>query len=171
MKPPAKIKPWMRLEEMGVWVREAPTRETYQKRVVIWLASLYSFPAHQIADMLQVSKQAVWLWIGQYNKNGPEGLERKGRGGRRWAFLTIDDEVSLLRSFERSAAQGEILTAKQMKPKIEQAVGKKVSLGYVYNLLHRHSWRKIGPRPKHVKADREAQAAFKKTSRKSSGRR
>ncbi len=167
MKPPAQIKPWMSLEEMAVWVREAPTKESYQKRLVIWLTHIYSHHAHRIAGMLQVSKQAVWLWIGQYNKKGPEGLDRKGRGGRRWAFLPWSKEESLLQSLEEEAARGEILTAKHLRPKIEETVGKEVTMAYVYRLLHRHKWRKIVPRPRHVKADREAQETFKKTSRKS----
>ena len=51
MKPPARIRPWMSLEELGVWVREAPTREAYQKRLVIWLTTIYSYHAGQIADI------------------------------------------------------------------------------------------------------------------------
>ena len=168
MKPPAQIKPWISIEEMAEWVREAPTRDDYRKRLVIWLTTIYSYHANQIADMLQVSKQAVWLWIGQYNKTGPEGLNRSGRGGRRWAFLSLAQEEELLMSLEKEAADGELLTAKQILPKIEAVVGESVSMAYVYRLLHRHRWRKIGPRPRHVKADREAQETFKKTSRKSS---
>lgn len=168
MKPPARIEPWLSTEELAVWLREAPTREAYQKRLVIWLATLYSFHAHQIADMLQVSRQAVWLWIGQYNKNGPEALARKGRGGRRWAFLSWPQEEALLQSLEAEALEGRVLTAKQIKSRIEKETGKEVSLSYIYRLLHRHTWRKIGPRPRHVKTNVEAQEAFKKTSQTSS---
>lgn len=168
MKPSAQIKPWISIEEMAEWVRDAPTRDDYRKRLVIWLTAIYSYHANQIADMLQVSKQAVWLWISQYNKTGPKGLNRSGRGGRRWAFLSWAQEEALLTSLEKKAVDGELLTAKQIHPEIEAVVGEAVSMAYVYRLLHRHKWRKIGPRPKHVKADREAQEAFKKTSRKSS---
>ena len=83
MRRPAQIKPWISPEEMMVWVREAPGRDAYQKRLAIWLTHIGPFHAHQVADMLCVSKQAVWLWIGQYNRQGPEGLHRQGRGGRR----------------------------------------------------------------------------------------
>ena len=34
----------------------------------------------------------------------------------------------------------------------------------VYNLLHRHGWRKLMPRPFHPKRDLAAQNAFKKTA-------
>ena len=53
-----------------------------------------------------------WLWIGQYNRQGPAGLQRKGRGGRRWAFLTLDQEQDLLATLQEQAGQGKVLTAR-----------------------------------------------------------
>jgi transposase len=121
--------------------------------------------------LLGVSKQAVWLWVGQYNRQGPGGLERRGRGGRRWAYLSLAQEAAFLESFEARAQQGQILTARQMHRQLGQVTGKKVSLGYLYRLLHRHRWRKLGPRPRHVKASRESPETFKKNSPGSSRKR
>ena len=167
MHRPARIKPWLSEEELLVWVREAPSREAYQKRLAIWLTFIGPFHAHQVATMLGVSKQAVWLWVGQYNNNGPDGLNRQGRGGRRWSYLTWSQEEELLSSFEKRAVSGELITAKQMLPEIGQAAGREVSLAYVYRLLKRHQWRKLGPRPRHVKANTRFQEEFKKNSRPS----
>jgi hypothetical protein len=60
----------------------------------------------------------VWLWGGQYNKEGPEGLARQGRGGRRWSLLPWSKEEALLETFEKRALAGEWITAKQMLPEI-----------------------------------------------------
>jgi len=60
---------------------------------------------------------------------------------------------------------------KQMLPEICQVAGAEVSLAYVYHLLRRHQWRKLGPRPRHVKADPQAQEEFKKNFRPSSKKR
>lgn len=171
MRRPAQIKPWLSEEELMLWVREAPTRPEYQKRLAIWLTHIGPFHAEQVATMLQVSRQGVWLWIGQYNKQGPVGLERGGRGGRRWAFLSWSEEQALLGGFAARAARGEVITAKALWPEVEAAVGRKVSLDYVYRLFYRHRWRKMGPRPRHVEANVEAQEEFKKNSRRSSGKR
>jgi transposase len=168
MRRPAQVKPWFSEEEFLVWIREAASRDVYQKRLAIWLTQMGPFHAEEVAKMLGISKQAVWLWVGQYNRNGPEGLVRQGRGGRRWSLLSWSKEEALLKSFEKRALEGEVITAKQMLPKICQATGGEVSLAYVYRLLRRHRWRKLGPRPRHVKADPEAQEAFKKNSRSSS---
>jgi transposase len=153
--------------ELLDWVRQADNRPDYQKRLVVWLTHVYHFPAHQIATMLGISKQAVWLWLGQYNRQGPGSLTRPGRGGRRWGFLSLDQEGELLAAFQEQAQSGKVLTARHLHARVSRAVGKEVSLGYVYRLLHRHRWRKLGPRPRHVKTDPTVQQAFKKTFRSS----
>jgi hypothetical protein len=43
-----------------------------------------------------------------------------------------------------------------------QKTGRKVSLGYIYRFLHRNRWRKLGPRPTHVKGNPETRETFKK---------
>jgi len=171
MRRPASIKPWLSLEDLQTWVRETHSRQEYQKRLAIWLTHIGPFPAHHVATLLGVSKQAVWLWVSQYNRHGPGGLERRGRGGRRWAYLSLDQEAAFLESLQERAQQAQILTARQIHRQLCQVTGKKVSLGYLYRLLHRHRWRKLGPRPRHLKASRESQEAFKKNSPDSSRKR
>lgn len=164
----AKLVPWLSDIELLEWLRQAKDKQQYQRRVAIWLTHLRHFPAHQVANMLGVSTQAIWLWISQYNHHGPEGLKRQGRGGRRWEYMSIEQEQVLLTSLLQSAQKGQVLTARQIHGRVCKAVGKKVSLAYVYRLLHRHGWRKLGPRPRHLKADQNAQESFKKTSLRSS---
>jgi len=74
-------------EELRDWVREPTDRASYQRRLAIWMTHHAGFHAQKVADLLQVAQSSVWKWIGEYNRCGPAGLERKGRGGRRWAFL------------------------------------------------------------------------------------
>ncbi|MEW6262209.1 MAG: winged helix-turn-helix domain-containing protein [Thermodesulfobacteriota bacterium] len=171
MRKPAPLEPWLSSEELLAWLRESPDRAFYQKRLAVWLTYMGPYHAHQVAEMLGVSKQAVWLWIGQYNKYGPSGLNRSGRGGRRWSLLSWVEEEEVLHPFRERAAKGEIVTAKAIWPALSQAVGQEISLAYVYKLLHRHGWRKLGPRPRHVKSDQAAQMNFKKNSPNSSRKR
>jgi transposase len=51
-----------------------------------------------------------------------------------------------------------------LKAAYEKAIGHATSDSTVYNLLHRHGWRKLMPRPHHPKRDLAAQNAFKKTA-------
>src|ERR1035437_4789113 len=124
MRRPASIKAWLCPEDLQTWVRETHSREEYQRRLAIWLTHVGPFAAHPVATLLGVSKQAVWLWVGQYNRQGPGGLG--GRGARRLAYLPLAQEAAFLESFEARAQQGQILTARQMHRQLGQVTGKKV---------------------------------------------
>jgi transposase len=166
MRPPAQIESWLSSEDLQVWVRESPDKPAYQRRLAIWLTHVERLPARQVAQSLCVSTPAVWRWIGQYNQQGPEGLQRAGRGGRRWAFLSWEQEQRFLEKWLRAATGGQVLTAKQLHGPLEKITGRRLSLGYVYRLLQRHGWRKLGPRPRHPKVQLGAQQEFKKNFQK-----
>lgn len=142
MKLPAHIHPWMTTEAMSDWVRQAPTMDAYKKRLSIWLTSRGPFHAHRVSELLQVSKQAVWLWVKQFNQGGPDSLDRKGRGGRRRAYLTVDEERSLVSKLQSLVATGQARKAKELLPEVLSTVGQKVSVAYVYRLMQRHERRR-----------------------------
>ncbi len=129
---------------MAEWVRTSPSQDAYQKRLAIWMTSIGSLHAHRVAEFLQVSKQAVWLWINQYNHGGPDGLERQGRGGRRRAYLSPEAEKDLVKELQRLIATGKVSKAKELLPEVKRAIGQSVSVAYVYRLLQRNDRRK-GP--------------------------
>lgn len=146
MKMPAHISPWFTDEELSSWVREAPSLDAYKKRMAIWLTRRGPFHAHKVSDLLQVSKQAVWLWIKQYNQGGPDSLDRKGRGGRRRAYLSLDEEKALVERLQTQVSKGQGRKAKELLPEVLEAVGQNVSVAYVYRLMQRHEKRR-GPVP------------------------
>jgi transposase len=168
MRKPSALTPWFTTDQLMAWVKDAPDKAAYQRRLAIWLTHAGAFPAHQVADLLAVSTQAVWKWLSEYNTLGPGGLDRKGRGGRRWGLMTLEEERVFLAHFLTRAEAGDLLTAKQLHPELCKALGQDVSMDYVYKLLHRHDWRKLAPRPHHAKQDPAVATAFKKNSRKSS---
>jgi transposase len=99
--------------------------------------------APKVAEILEVSVQAVWLWTHQYNTKGPKGLDRKGRGGRRWAFLSIEREAELLKPFIEMAKSGDVAKASDIRLVFEKQLRRKVSMPYIYRLLARHGWSRI----------------------------
>jgi len=149
MRRPALIHQWLSPGRLQAWVRKARTREEYQKRLAIWMTLKGPFPAHRVASLLLVSKQAVWLWVGQYNRKGPDGLQRQGRGGRRRAYLSLSQEAALLESLQKRAQRGDAPTARQVQEEVSQATRIKVSISYIYRLFDRIGWRKSGVRPRH----------------------
>jgi transposase len=134
--------------------------------LAIWLTHAGPFAAHRVADLLAVSTQAVWKWVAEYNSLGPSGLDRKGRGGRRWGLMTLDEERAFLAEHLAEAETGDLLTAKQLSSALSKKLGQEVSIDYIYGLLHRHQWRKLTPSPHHTKQDQALAEAFKKNFRK-----
>ena len=90
------------------------------------------------------------------------------RGGRHRENFTLQEEVALLEPFLEQSRQGGVLVVGQIKPHIEAALGRSVSLSLVYALLHRHNWRKLAPDKRHPQSDSLAQGEWKKNSPKRS---
>src|SRR5271169_5469428 len=94
---------------------------------------------------------------------GLKALGRKPSGGRKRENMTVAEEKALLARFAKAAGAGELLNIHDLKTAYEKAIGHPTSDSTVYNLLHRHGWRKLMPRPFHPKRNLAAQDAFKKT--------
>ena len=168
MRMPSSLTPWFTTDQLMAWVKDSPDKDAYQRRLAIWITHSAKLSANRVADLLLVSVQSVWKWLGEYNTIGPAGLDRKGRGGRRWSLMSLEEEREFLAQQLAQAASGDLLTAKHLHPALCQRLGQEVSLDYVYKLLHRHEWRKLAPRPRHTNQDPAAAAAFKKNSQKRS---
>ena len=162
MRRPSSLSPWFTVEQLVAWVKEAPDKSAYQRRLAIWLTHVGPFAAHRVADLLADSTQAVWKWVSEYNTLGPSGLDRKGRGGRRWGLMSLDEERTFLAEHLAQAEKGDLLTAKQLASALAKKLGHEVSIDYIYGLLHRHEWRKLTPRPHHTKQEAAIMEAFKK---------
>ena len=94
--------------------------------------------------------------------------QRQRAGGRRRENLSADREREILAPFLARASAGGILVVPQIKAELEVALGRSMALSSVYNLLHRHGWRKLAPDKQHPQSDPVAQAAWKKNSRRRS---
>ena len=84
------------------------------------------------------------------------------RGGRRRENLTREQEEEFLAPFLDSAKSGGILIVTEVRKALEERLGRQVALASVYNLLHRHDWRKLAPDKRHQKSDPLLQEDWKK---------
>jgi transposase len=157
------LEPHLSTEELERHARQARTRATFQRFQALYLIQAHQLSAPAVAAALQVSSTAVHQWVSLYNHEGVEGIVPKGRGGRRRAYLTLEEEAALLGQLQGRAGQGLLITAKAVREQAQMRLGHPVSEDYAYDVLHRHGWRKIAPRPQHPESDDEAQEAFKKT--------
>lgn len=94
----------------------------------------------------------------------PPPVSRKGM--RIHANMTLEEETKFLEPFIEGAKIGRIIVVSEIHHALEVQLGRHVGLSSVYELLHRHGWRKLVPDKRHAKADVQAQEDFKKKSRR-----
>ncbi|MBU2774327.1 winged helix-turn-helix domain-containing protein [Acidithiobacillus ferrooxidans] len=97
--------------------------------------------------------------------------QRQSRGGRRRQLMTPEEETAILAPFLDHARTGGILVVGQVKERIDAQLKRPMALSSVYNLLHRHGWRKLAPDKCHPQSDPQAQEDWKKNSQKPSRKR
>ncbi len=153
------------VEEVKKRMDEA-IRPLYRKRWrIIYHALVDPQPAETIALHCGVAKDTVHKIISRYNRFGLAAIETPGKGGRKRFYLTIEQEKQFLQPFFERAAKGEIATCAEIHAAYEACIDGSVDESTIYRLLARHGWRKVIPRPRHPKAEKEKQEAFKKISR------
>ena len=145
---------------------EALDKEEFRRLQAIFLRIHNDLTVEDIASITRFSES----WIRQihclFRRGGTEAMRSKPKGGRRQERFTVDEEHKILASFKDDAAKGGILEVGKVHAKLEEECGRKIAKQTTYNILHRHGWRKIAPRPKHPEAEAEIQNDFKKNGLK-----
>ena len=115
-----------------------------------------------IAELTGVSLSTVNRAHMAYDNGGVNALRPKPTGGRRNENMTLEKERKFLTRFTKAAGAGELLNVRALKIAYEEEIGHPTSESTIYNLLARHQWRKLMPRPFHPERDEKAQEAYKK---------
>lgn len=148
-----------RLKTALRWKGQPEQRQRIQ--MVLLRESGMTQPA--IAEGMGVSLSTVNRAHMAYDHGGVKALKPKPNGGRQRENMALAEEKALLDRFAKAAGAGEMLNIHDIKTAYEKAIGHETSNSTVYNLLARHGWRKLMPRPFHPKRNIAAQNAFKKT--------
>ena len=133
-----------------------------RQRIQMVLLSESGMTQPLIAAAMDVSLSTVNRAHMAYDHGGLEALKPRPSGGRKRENMTLREEEALLARFAKAAGIGEMLNIHDLKAAYEKAIGHETSKSTIYNLLARHGWRKLMPRPFHPRRDIEAQNAFKK---------
>src|SRR5450759_5343395 len=110
-----------------------------------------------IAEAIGVSLSTVNRAHMAYDHGGLEALKPRPSGGRKRENMTLEDEKALLALFAKAAGAGEMSNVHDLKAAYEKAIGHETSKSTIYNLLARHGWRKLMPRPFHPRRDMAVQ--------------
>ena len=162
----SKVAPHMSAQGVMGKIKETVGFWRVQKWLVIYNLLVDPRPLNEIARHVGLALQTVKNLVSRYNHSGTEAIESTGKGGRRNAYMTIEEEATFLQPFFKIASTGQIATNTQIKRALEDRLGHKVHKTTVYRLLDRHGWRKIVPRPAHKEANEKEQEDFKKNFRR-----
>ncbi len=160
---PCQAFPEGAVERLRAALEQAHSKTDFRRVQCLWLRASLGLNAQQVATAVGWHPSSVRRLQSRYLRQGDAILKGPGRGGRRHENLTLGAEQRLLEGFVGPAQQGGMLEVSPVKRAYERAVGHAVPKSTVYRMLARHGWRKLAPRPRHRKADRARQQAFKKT--------
>ena len=130
---------------------------------IVWLLAC-GHRSEQVGEVTGYSLTWVYTVARRYNANGEKGIGdgRHGNpGGPR--LLSAEQQAELDQALEGAAPDGGKWTAAKVAAWIAEHSGRRVGIQTGWRSLRRLDWRRSRPRPQHVKADPEAQAAFKPT--------
>lgn len=144
-------------------LKQSSDHGQYQRIQCVLLRATLDLSAAQVGQLLGWSTATVHVLHSRWARQGEAIFEVRERGGQRHQYLSDEQEQQVLAPFLQRAQAGDMLVVAQIQQAYEQRLGKAVAPSTIYRLLARHGWRKVVPRPRHPKANRAAQAAFKKS--------
>ena len=65
--------------------------------------------------------------------------------------MGYEEETVLLEPFSKKAEAGQMVEVSEIETDYRDAVGHSIGTAQIYYVLHRHEWRKVMPRSKHLK--------------------
>ena len=151
-----------RIKELEEFRKSKWKASEFRRYLCVWLRVESGMSAEEIASAVGLHADTVRVIQRNFIAIGKEAFCGEGKGGRRNQFMTFEEEAEFLKDFIESAGEASLLVVNEIKAAMEEKVGQEVHKTTVYRILKRHDWRKIKPRPKHSKQDKEAVEAFKK---------
>ena len=163
----------LEIEDVGIMkmalqleiVRSDKSRYDHRLHGVLLVSQ--GFSCYDVGSMLGHTPKTIETWVNQFNAKGFAGLQEEFKSGRPSLLsrTMIDHINSDLRSDPRSLGYSQNLwDGKLLSYHIEKVYGVKLGIRQCQRLFNKLGFRQRKPRPVIAKADKEAQAEFKKNS-------
>jgi transposase len=102
----------------------------------------------------------------RYHQRGPAGLEdRRHRNPGATGLLSAEPRTALAAALQQPPPDGGVWTGPKAAAWMTATLGHPIRPQRGWEALRRLGWTAKVPHPRHAKADHQAQAAFKNTSR------
>ena len=149
-------------EELGRRYRAARDRVERGHLQAVWLLA-QGRSAAEVAGVMGYGGRWVAEIVRRYNEAGPDGLgdRRRGNAGAR-PLLDEARRAALAEALRGAPPDGGLWSGPRVAAWIAAATGREVHPQRGWDYLKRLGFTLKRPRPRHAKADPEAQAAFKK---------
>jgi len=164
-----KLEPHLSSEELENHYREAKDLVLRSHYQILWLISLGK-TTRQVMEVTGYSRGWIQQIARRYNRYGAEALgdrRHHNPGAKQRALLSVEQQQELKEALKKPPPDGGMWNSPKVGEWIERRTGK------VLSQKKQRGWeymRKLGnspkvPRPRHKKADKHQQEAFKKSSR------
>ncbi|MBV5319022.1 MAG: hypothetical protein JZU50_14590 [Desulfobulbaceae bacterium] len=147
---------------------KARTVEEIRQAQAVILPLEYDFSMEQVAAVIGVSRGWACQLRTRFIRSGGQPEKKRQRGGRRRENMSKEEEALFLAPFFAKEVHCGLLVVGEVKKALDVRLGRKTALATVYNLLHRHNWRKLVPDKDQFQVEVATPPDWKKTIRKSS---
>ena len=161
------LQPHLSADELAQRYRKAADPVERSHFQILWQLA-QGHTSEQVAQSTGYTR----LWIGQiakrYNQEGPDALGDRRRSNPGGKFLLSPEQQAALRQALGSPApEGSLWSCRAVADWIAQATGRQVSPQRGWDYLRLLGLSPQVPRPRHYKADKDAQETFKKNTGRS----
>lgn len=117
-------------------------KSDFQRIQCLWLRMEFNMSAIEISKVTNLKPGTVRKIWSLYRRKGTDGILCKDKGGRKHAYMTLEEEKLFLSPFLIKAEQDGTLIAADLKTAFENSIGQKVPKSTIYRLLKRHGWKR-----------------------------
>jgi|SRR5579864_3524759 len=160
-----QLKSELRVEEIEQHYRNARDGVSRSQWQIIWLLA-QGKRSEEIEAISGYSVKWIRILAGRYNREGAEGIgdKRAGHSGRK-AELRVKQQIRLKALVVAAAERHENWNGRRVAAWLSEELGHPVHVQRGYEWLRKLGFSPQVGRRQHVRANKEAQKAFKKRSR------
>lgn len=132
------------------------------------IISCVDHPVSTVADIMGISRHALWRWSKRFREHGVDGLYDRPKGHNPPKLNFEERELIAKWLSDGRNEDGEKVhwTVPLLREDVQKRFGKKVGKTPLWLLMRKMGFRQKVPRPAHAKADLKAQKEFKKNKKK-----
>jgi transposase len=158
------IQPHLTHEDLERRYRAAKDPVARSHWPMVWLLA-QGTPSEQVAAVTGYSLKWLRTLVQRYNQQGPGVLgDRRRRNPGSMGLLSPDQRTALANALNQPPPDGGLWTGPKVAAWMAATLRRPVYAQRGWEMLRRLGLTPQVPRPRHAKADPEAQAAFKKSS-------